>query len=234
MRPGLPGNSDAINLVISGPQGQAWFAQDLHGLWPSATLQVRIPAQTGQWYCLVRQQAAPPYWGTLDAQGDLNLTLQTPFQGGKPSPANVNAIDVGDSNASCEIQLGNELLAFHEPVSLPSGVVIDLDQSSPNVSSLWPASPSPVNIDIMYSPRGIVTGSLAALGPMHFLLNDISDASRNLNPLDPENRGEKLILTIFLQTGLVAVFPIDPTDANHDGVADDLFRFAKQGSTAGQ
>ena len=233
-RPNLPADSDATNLVISGAQGQAWFAQDQNGLWPAGALQVRIPAQTGQWYHLSRQQASAPYWGTLDAKGNLNLTLQVPFQGGKPWPANVNAIDVGDSNASCDVQLGNELLAFHQPVALPSAVVIDLDQSSPNVASLWPATPTPANIDIMYSPRGMVTGSLAGLGPLHFLLNDISDASRNLNPIDPQNRGEKLIVTIFPQTGLVATFPIDPTDADHDGVADDLFHFARLGSAAGQ
>ena len=45
---------------------------------------------------------------------------------------------------------------------------------------------------------------------------------------------QKELLTIFPQTGLVATFPIDPTDANHDGLADDLFHFAKIGSTSGQ
>lgn len=226
-RPGLPASSDAMQIVISGPQGQAWFAHDQRGLWPAAVLQVRIPAQTGQWYYLVRQQPSAPFWGTLDPQGNLNLTLQAPFLGGKSWPANVNAIDATDSNASCEIQLGNELLGFHQPISLPSRVVIDLDQSIL-------AAPASGDIDIMFSPRGMVTGPLAALGPMHLLLNDLSDASRNLSPLDPENRGEKLILTIFPQSGLVATFPIDPTDADQDGVADDLFHFAKLGSAAGQ
>jgi len=66
------------------------------------------------------------------------------------------------------------------------------------------------------------------------LLNDISDASANLNPIDPRNKGDKLVLTVNPQTGLVATFAIDPTDANNDGVADDLFHFAKLGSAAGQ
>ncbi len=233
-RPGLPSNPDATGLVISGAQGQAWYSQDQNGLWASSVMPVRIPAQTGQWYYLARQSTSAPCWGTLDSQGNLNLTLEVPYQAGKSWPPNVNAVDPTDSNASCEIELGHDLLPFHQPVSLPSAVVIDLDESSPNVTSLWPAAPVPATIDIMFSPGGVVTGPLAGLGPVHLLLNDLSDASRNLNPIDPQNRGDKLILTIFPQTGLVATFPIDPTDANHDGLADDLFHFAKIGSAAGQ
>jgi prepilin-type N-terminal cleavage/methylation domain-containing protein len=241
-RPALPGNSDATQVVISGPEAQVWFSQDQNGLWPAAMLPTRIPAQTGPWFYLARQKTSPPFWGALDAAGDLVLTLQTPFQGGKAYPPNVNAIDPTDANASCEVQLGSELLPFHQPIPLSSGVVIDLDQSSPNVANQWPAAPVPANIDILFSPRGTVSGPLAGLGPIHFLLNALSDASRNLNPIDPQNQGEKLILTIVPNTGLVATFPIDPTDLvdnqtgvpGPDGLADDLFHFAKIGSAAGQ
>jgi hypothetical protein len=136
-------------------------------------------------------------------------------------------------NSSCEIELAPELLPNHAPISLPSGVVIDLDFSSPNVVANWPATPPATNINLMFSPRGMISGPLSALGPIHFLLNDIQDATQGLSPIDPANKGEKLILTIFPQTGNVATFPIDPTDADNNGVADDLFRFAKIGSTAG-
>ena len=232
-RPNLP-NTDATDLIITNPTAGAWYSQDQRGLWPVNAMQVQIPAVTGAWYNLARQQTTPPYWGTIDANGNLHLTLQTPFQGGKPYPPSTNAIDTTDSDASCEIRLGNDLLPFHAPIALPSNVVIDLDFSSPNVAAMWPAAPAPVNIDIMFSPRGMVTGPLAALGPIHLLINSLSDATQNLNPIDPANRGEKLIFTIFPQTGLVATFPIDPTDANNDGLADDLFHFAKIGSAAGQ
>jgi prepilin-type N-terminal cleavage/methylation domain-containing protein len=231
-RPNLP-NTDATKLIIADSTATAWYTQDQRGLWPANSMLIRIPAQTGTWYQLARQQATAPYWGTIDANG-LNLTLQTPFQGGKAYPPNTNAIDNTDSDASCEVQLGNDLLPFHAPIPLPSSVVIDLDFSSPNVAGQWPATPVPVNIDIMFSPRGMMTGPLAALGPIHFLLNSLADATQNLNPIDPKNRGDKLILTVFPQTGLVATFPIDPTDANNDGIADDLFHFAKLGSAAGQ
>jgi prepilin-type N-terminal cleavage/methylation domain-containing protein len=241
-RPNLPGSSDATQVVISGAQGLAWFTQDKNGLWPAAALPIRIPAQTGAWYYLARQQTSPPYWGTLDASGILMLTLQTAYQGGNVWPPNANAIDPTDANASCEIQLGSDLLPFHQPIPLPSGVVIDLDNSSPNVAGLWPATSVPANIDLMYSPQGRISGPLAGLGPIHFLLNSLADASQNLSPIDPGNQGDKLILTLFPQSGLVATFPIDPTDLVNnqtgnpgpDGIADDLFHFAKAGSAAGQ
>ena len=75
-----------------------------------------------------------------DSSGNLTLTLQTPYQSGKPWPPNTNAVDPTDADASCEIQPGSALLPFHQPIPLPSGVVIDLDYSSPNVAGLWPAS----------------------------------------------------------------------------------------------
>jgi prepilin-type N-terminal cleavage/methylation domain-containing protein len=241
-RPNLPGNTDATQIVISGPQAQLWYTQDQNGIWPATQLAVRIPAQTGQLYQLARRQTSPPYWGALDGAGNLTLNLQTPYQGGNPYPPNTNAVNPTDSNASCEIQLGNDLLPFHQPIPLPSGIVIDLDNSSLNVSAQWPATPLPANIDIMFSPRGQIAGPLSGLGPIHFLLNSLSDASRNLNPIDPQNTGEKLVLTVYPATGLVAVFPIDATDLVNnasgapgpDGLADDLFHFAKLGSTAGQ
>src|SRR5262249_714888 len=148
------------------------------GVWPSSTVAVRIPAQTGPWMYLARQQSSPPYWGTQDASGNLVLTLQVPFQGGAhPAPA-PNAVEPTDSNASCEVQLGNDLLPFHQPILFPSGVVIDLDQSSPNVAGLWPATPVTTSIDIMFSARGNVSGAVSALGPFHFLLNSLTDASQ--------------------------------------------------------
>src|SRR5262245_47862319 len=85
-RPGLPGNSDATQIVISGPQAQLWYTQDQNGVWPASMVMVRIPAQTGQWFYLARRQTSPPYWGALDAAGNLTLNLQTPYQGGKPYP----------------------------------------------------------------------------------------------------------------------------------------------------
>src|SRR5258708_6379300 len=79
-RPNLAsGNTDATQILISAPQGQTWYLQDQSAVWPPGTMQVRIPAQTGQWLNLARIQNTPPYWGTMNG-GNLQLTLQVPYQ----------------------------------------------------------------------------------------------------------------------------------------------------------
>lgn len=188
---------------------------------------IRIPAGTGQWYTFTWTSTGK--YALTSNQAYLQLT--SPFT--DPGAPGVVAHDRSSGNSSCEIELSPELLPNHAPISLPSGVVIDLDFSSLNVNTNWPAGPPSTNINLMFSPRGMVTGPLSALGPIHFLLNDVQDATQGLNPIDSKNKGQKLILTIFPQTGNVATYPIDPTDLDGNGTADDLFRFAKLGSTAG-
>ncbi|MCY2962652.1 MAG: hypothetical protein NT069_03215 [Planctomycetota bacterium] len=168
--------------------------------------------------------------------------------------------------ATLDLQLGNETLPFSQPITLTSGIVIDLKWSSDSAKTL--AIPKSTNdpvpaIDIMFSPRGGVTGAISATGPIHFLINDLTDAitpdaadaydnstgrhipdgkpddpRMPLSPIDKRNRGEKMVLTVFPQTGNVQAFPIDATDdydnitgaKGADGLADDLFHFARIGS----
>ena len=54
--------------------------------------------------------------------------------------------------------------------------------------------------------------------------------------LDPDERydgpgrsGDALVVTVNAQTGTVTVSPVDPTDANGDGLGDDPFYFAETG-----
>ncbi|MBI3865190.1 MAG: prepilin-type N-terminal cleavage/methylation domain-containing protein [Planctomycetia bacterium] len=227
-------SSDATILSGTG-SGIDWVTLDTNGFLPWPAARVRIPATTGHWYVLqpVAGRTSPPYYTQTRGSAVL-LTLSTGFDAPDATFPNVVAVDTASGKASCELELACELLPFHQPTPLSSGIVIDLDQSSPNVQSLWPTTPVPAHIDLMFSPRGMIGGATAGLGNLHFLLNDIADATQNLNPIDPRNRGDKLILTVNPQTGLVSTYPIDPTDANQDGIADDLFRFAKQGKTAGQ
>jgi hypothetical protein len=203
------------------------------------------------------------------------LQLQTPFvQQPGPGPnafPRIVAWPVTSQFASCDIQLGNDLLPFHSPISLPSAVVIDLKFCSQNVRTLAgynPANPPaiPPYIDLMFSPRGMITGPIAAQGPLHFFLRDLQDATATSsfqdaagNPcggliVGPDPRGpapagqipplqwgaqdpnnsDRLILTVFPQTGLVSTFEMDKTDANGDGLADNPFNFAQQGKSAGR
>ncbi|HLJ10991.1 MAG TPA: prepilin-type N-terminal cleavage/methylation domain-containing protein [Planctomycetaceae bacterium] len=259
-RPNYPASNDATGLMVSGAQAQTWFAQDQGGIWPASTVQIRIPSglsgAPGQWYQLARLNNAAPYWGVFN-NGNLNLTLQSPFQGGQqPTINDSNAIDSNSTLASCDILLGNDILPFHQPISLSSGIVIDLKYCSVGVQSLaglnWNPLPTvPPYIDIMFSPRGAVTGPVVAQGPLHFFLRDIQDATAGVNPLavgqqgTPNadlNKGERMILTVFPQTGLVQTFDMDMTDLVNnstgnppsDGLADNPYSLAQQGKSAGR
>jgi len=218
---------------------------------------IRIPSGTGQWYVFSVNTTGPYALGT----GNECLVLQSPYVGTNQfsSPIIVANNTLG-STATCDIQLGNDVMPFHQPISLPSSCVIDLSYSSANVLSLaGGVSPSPApNIDIMFSPRGMISGALSAQGPLHFLLRDIQDATSGANPwavgspssANPDNnRGDRLILSIFPQTGLIQTFecnitdlytnpssttPITSNSGSPDGVADNLFYFAQTGQSAGR
>jgi hypothetical protein len=102
----------------------------------------------------------------------------------------------------------------------------------------------------------------APQGPLHFFLRDVQDALippvtvNNVNyssgwivgpvpaanvPADP-NKGDRMIVTLFPQTGLVQTFEMDPTDVltngtnarPPDGIADNPFNLAQQGKSAGR
>lgn len=278
-RPGLgqtPSITDATQIIISGKEGQTCYNQDSAGIWPYTSLQIRIPSGTGQWYQLARQNNSPPYWVTPDPNNAANgtnnywLFLQTAYPGGHQPPS--DAILPTDSYASCDIQLGNDVLPFHQPITLPSGCVIDLFNSQipqswytqqsvlPNsvpagavVCGPDPNTPGNVivrtytpQLDVMFSARGNVTGSISALGAMFFLLRDMRDATNQLNPALLANQtqfqGDMLILAVFPQTGLVQTFEVDLTDninnttgaAGSDGIADNLAGFAQKGLSAGR
>lgn len=214
---------------------------------------IRIPSGSGgQWFTAFINTAGPNSLGA----GNEVLQLQTPFSQQPPPGPNsfpkVIAWPTSSAFSSCDIQLGNDLLPFHQPISLPSGVVIDLKFSSSNVKSLAGVAPATPYLDLMFSPRGMITGAIAAQGPLHFFLRTLEDATATANFVDAQgnqgtagfyvgtaalpdpNKSERLILTVFPQTGLVSTFEFDPTDANGDGLADNPFNLAQLGKSAGR
>lgn len=88
-------------------------------------------------------------------------------------------------------------------------------------------------MDIMFSPQGTVTGPLTTIGMVHLRLADIEDIGEARDPANPQ-AAPMLYSTVFTQTGYVATFPVDITDSNNDGYADDPLRFARIGGTAGR
>ena len=275
IRPGLsakPPYTDATEILantgvtLNGLPNQ-WLpliAQDNAGVWPSTSIQVRIPSGTGNWYQLQKQSTTAPYWFTTDKSGTKSngqpcLLLQVGYPSGNPSPA--IAIDPTFPNASCDIQLGNDVLPFHQPITMPSGCVIDLAYSNQTVQLLtnYPTAPNQlaINADIMFSPRGNVTGTVTAFGMLMFAVRDMRDCTPGLDPNNPMNptkdfdpanptvQGDTLILAITPQTGLVSTYEADLTDvlintgpnagtAGADGYADNIFNFAQKGQSAGR
>ena len=199
---------------------------------------VRIPAGTGQWYSFTWATSGPYAIGPMNEF----LILQTPFvqtSGGVPFPSVPAFPQSNTATSSCDIQLGNDLLPFHQPITLSSGCVIDLKFSSVNAQTLAGIGTGTTpNVDLMFSPRGSISGYLSGLGPLHFLIRDLRDATEGTDPrlLTTMNsaHGDCLVLTVFPQTGLVQTFEVDWTDADADGTADDIFAFAKSGKSAGR
>ena len=131
--------------------------------------------------------------------------------------------------ASCDIQLGNDVVPFDPPVSLPSGVVIDLRYCSSNIQSLaganLPVGSSSPNADVMLSPQGTVSGAVGGSGSLLFVLRDLSDATSGLDPSSPACKGECYIISVNPASGAIETFDADLTSGN-------LFTFAMAGSRA--
>jgi hypothetical protein len=145
------------------------------------------------------------------------------------------------------MELRPDVLANQDPVELPTGISIDLDHSQ--LPTEWRTGGTfSDEMDIMFSPRGIVTGSAAGAGLIHFLLVDAEDTIRGLAPPgdesaiapDSQAQGEWRIVTLNTRTGHVSSHEIARDDvvnnangnSGADGLADDPFRYAETGEVA--
>lgn len=194
---------------------------------------IEIPRNSGDWYTIDTSllQNPPPGAGS----NDFIVLPRNGYRKQINGPLNYR------------LELKPTVLAGQEPLRLSSAIVINLDRSS--IPSGWftPGSPrsyfdtstsSPKVMDILFSPRGWAADTalapISASGVIHFYLGTQEDADLGRDPADPKS-GEKLILSFFPRTGNVATYPVDVTDVNPPiGVADDPFRFAKLGGTAGR
>lgn len=179
---------------------------------------VRIP-QSGSWYTIDTSQLAA---------GTEVLLLTTDHRTAAPPMPAV----VCNSWSDYVLELAAAPTQGEQPITLPSACVIDLDNS--RIPTGWWDSSSGnyiVNMDIMFSPRGTVTGPLAATGIVHFLLAETGDTTVKMaadsatspnvstslhkprsvaRTIPPEStQGEKLLVTLFTRTGAVSTHPVD-------------------------
>jgi hypothetical protein len=88
------------------------------------------------------------------------------------------------TGVSAWIDAGNQLMPNQPPFTLPPGTVIHVNQSSANLTTNWLPTGFVAGgvddfrppMDVMFTPRGSVAGSLAALGPQFFLVTEQAEA----------------------------------------------------------
>lgn len=123
---------------------------------------------------------------TGSAYGSYMLQLTQPFHVSNSDLRRTAFPDdsvVDGVGMSCEIDLGNQLLPNQSPFTLPPNTVIHLNQSSSHLVRQWLPVVNIVagvevrpSMDILYTSRGRVAGSMAAAGPMYFLITQESEA----------------------------------------------------------
>jgi len=134
------------------------------------------------------------------------------------------------SPAEYLLELTPAVLPNQEPRTLARGIVIDLQES--RIPSSWNNGTNP-RMDILFSPRGTVTGPLSGGGMIHLLLADIVDVENGRAIGVLNKQGGELIATVTTQTGNISTHHVDTTDTTPaNGVADDPFRFAELGEVA--
>jgi prepilin-type N-terminal cleavage/methylation domain-containing protein len=132
----------------------------------------------------------PTTWTALMARGMLFNGAQITLGGAIYSMAQNGADGVlagawaltknfaGTTNSSLtySIQLGPSILSGDEPRAFPQGIAIDLNNSV--LPSNW-GSPGAYSsqLDVLFSPGGVVTGPVASAGRIHFVLSELADAA---------------------------------------------------------
>lgn len=256
---------DTRATVLGGSLETAWWQLKKRGLLYDG-LRVRIPNnRTGSWYTIDASQIdttgnSPPS-SAFDAANPFpyKLHISPPYR----DPADNFADEqqaFKDGPDTYSLELPPRLLP--EQVSLfPKGTFIDLNSSRIPASwrvlldqSTYDPTTAPHRItylDLMFSPRGTVTGSAASEGILHFYITDIKaydlfaqfldENFTSAVPVVPlpaaprvpadslggEPLGDRAVLTLFTQTGAMQKNEIDPTDADANGIAEDPWRFAE-------
>lgn len=187
------------------------------------------------------------HWYTVWAKGDWTyqnngpvhryLAIRPRFRGSMGEDFNNNGVlDQGeDINGNGELDQGTRVgegeyrlrlqpavMPGQEPVLLPAGVAVDLDQcrrrhdaafAETLPKSWYPANTYLPALDILFSPNGTVVGPEASKGVIHLLVNDVADSTQKLFPIDLPgaaalNQSDKRVVSLFTRTGYVTTSEI--------------------------
>jgi type II secretory pathway pseudopilin PulG len=225
--------SDSTGQTIYWKSGTAWSTLSNLGLL-RAGARIQIPSNTGQWYYVA---------STGNASSGF-LVLNQPVS------------DFAGSKATFgyTLELSPTVLGDAEPVQLPRGVVIDLDGSQ--LPLYWyPGSFGGSflpRMDILFTPRGTVTGDATSVGMLHFHIADAGDVTRwhqisgrssasyavpvvpadNVGASKPIVTRDRILVTTSVLTGGVSVHYVNSANSSGLSKADDPYLFAETGQVA--
>jgi prepilin-type N-terminal cleavage/methylation domain-containing protein len=153
--------------------------QNGNGLLDIDPARIEIPANSGIWYPVLTHRLTPV---------NQILELATPYQESTTTLDNEVIAFQGTGPSTYRLELQPRVLPEAQPILLPETVCIDLDGSL--VPSTWrPGSGSPQNarysshMDILFSPRGVVTGPVAAMGLVHLYVAERKDVQKTIDVL---------------------------------------------------
>lgn len=162
-----------------------------NGVLDRETPRIKIPGdKNGTWYRVMTHLLGNP---GVPASLRNSLQLVREFRDpGTTPPSEVIAFE-GTGHNTYLLELPPRVLPDAEPILLPDEVVIDLDASvipvewRPDGGGYTVACSS--RMDLMFSPRGTVTGSAAGLGVLHFYLALRQDVENcRFDPPPPDTR----------------------------------------------
>lgn len=197
--------------VPAGHKRTGWYNLKQHGLLAPG-LKIRI-SQQGSWY-------------TIADVSQLTATTETLILREKfrSAPVESNPAKSAFPPLDYEMQLYPHIAPGTDPITLPAGCGIDIAKSL----NLPVAKP----YDLLFSGRGVPTGWAASRHKIFFLLSELGDIEAGLDPSKRE--GDMKVVSLRGSSGAVTSHEPDVTDANNDGKADNLFRFAETGASAGK
>ncbi len=248
-------------LTSSGYYPTEWVSLYRQGMLKDGA-RIRIPANEGTWYTVTNTAQLASAGASGSGVGPPpRLRLTTDYiRAGDTDGNSVAAFRAGPQTYLLE--LPPSILPNQDPVLMPKGAVIHLDRCSTDVeqkhdsggatllasnrgnrlpdswkqSSSMSSDPSGFDytsqMDLMFSPRGVVIGQAAQRGIIHFYVADQKDADRDRfewaaptfygpanaqatvsvpeygartsGSSDQVTRGDKVILSLFARTGAVS------------------------------
>jgi len=203
--------ADSSDVTLVYGTGTGWYRLYRRGLIDNGS-RIQIP-YGGGWYSINVSR--------LSATDEI-LEITPAFRDSTPNdfPA-VEATPIWPADpvtrlGDYQLELSPAVMPGQEPIRLPEGVAIQLSNS-------YNIPPATRFFDVMFSARGTIHGPLAAKGLMHFYLANVQDIVEGIAP--NASQREKMLVTLFTQSGHVSTFPVDPAD---------LYRYAREGSVANQ